>query len=811
MNGLLQDFRFSVRQLRKNLGFTAVAMLTLALGIGASAAVFSIVDAVLLRSLPYRDPERLVAVWDTEIGQPGTKIFAPFRDFQEFRSHNHSFETLAALTWARAGEILTWHGSPHQVLPIPASAEFFPLLGVSAETGRTFGPEDAGTGCRIVLAHSFWQTELSAPKDIVGATLVLNNKPCTVTGVMPRGFEFYPKQTSLWTLITPDGKFAQDPFNSVTGIFGRLKRGATAATAERELVGLHQRVAQEAPAGSWVAQITPMVRDLREQLTWMAGRNLRTALIVLCIAVAFLVLIACLNVANLLLARCGERTREFAVRAALGSGRPRLVRQLFTDSMLIAVLGTSFGVLVAIAGVRYFNSAKPVELPPGNQVTVNLRVLGFAILLTTVTGLLCGLIPAWRVSRVDVNEVLKQSGRSGVGEKQRTSHLLVVGQAALSMILLAGAGLTIDSLVRLGAVPLGFQPDHVLAAEVTLPATYAKLSQRSAFYHSALANVGALPGVEAVAFCSALGPYNGGESSEVTIAGEGTIENLEAVNRLQISGDYFRVLGMPLLEGRYFDIRDREGSLPVAIVNVQFVRKYLPNGNPIGRRIKLGKPNDEGPWVTIIGVSASEKRMSVYQEMGYVEPTLIYLPVSQAASTSMGLVMKTAGKPQAFNSLLQRAISNLDPNVPVYNVKTMSERYSDFLAHPRFRAILMGMLAGLTLLLAAIGFYGVLAQLVVQRTQEIGVRMALGAPRSHVLGMVVLRGGALALIGVCAGASAGLLLTRAMANLLYGVTADDPKTFVFAAALLICIALLACYIPARRAAQIDPMVALRYE
>src|SRR5437899_3454404 len=328
--GLLQDVRYALRMLRKSPGFTAVAVLTLALGIGANTAIFSIVDAVLLRPLPYRDAERLVAIWCSEIGQPGSKIFASYRDFEEFKARNHSFEALEALTWARAGEILTWRGSPHQVVSIPASVGFFSLLGIPAAQGRTFAPEDIHNGCTVVLAHSFWQNELASAQGIVGNTLTLSGKPCFVAGIMPKGFEFYPKQTSLWTLITPYSQFSEKRFDSVVGIFARLKPGVGMAIAEAELVDLQQRVVKESPAGSWVAQITPIVRDLREQFTWMAGRNLRAALLILSAAVTLLLLIACLNVTNLLLGQCVERQRELAVRSALGSGRSRLVRQLFT-------------------------------------------------------------------------------------------------------------------------------------------------------------------------------------------------------------------------------------------------------------------------------------------------------------------------------------------------------------------------------------------------------------------------------------------------------------------------------------------------
>jgi predicted permease len=810
---LWQDLRFGARMLRKSPGFTAVAVITLALGIGASTAVFSIVDAVLLRALPYKGAERLVVVWCTEIGQPGTKIFAPYRDFEEFKARNHSFEELAALTWARAGEILTWRGSPHEVLAIPASADFFSLLGIPAAEGRTFGPQDIQNGCTVVLAHSFWQTELAAATGIVGSTLTLSGKSCAVVGVMPRNFEFYPKQTSLWTLITPESQFSKEPFDSVVGIFGRLKHGVRMANAETELVELHQRVVKESPAGSWVAQIAPIVRDLREQFTWLAGRNLRVALLVIFAAVEFVLLIACFNVANLLLGRSTGRQRELAVRAALGSGRSRLVRQLFTESTLLAALGTLFGILFTVAGVRYFNSTNLVELPPGNHVTTNPHVLGFAIFLTTATGLIFGLLPAWRGSRVDLNEVLKQSGRSIIHPGSRhASRLLVVGQVALSIILLAGAGLLIESIIRLAYVPLGFRSDHLLTAEVALPPqTYSKLNQRSDLYEKLVAELSVLPSVEGVALCSALPPYNGGGSSKLGVAGKAAIESLEAVNTVEITRDYFRVLGVPFLQGRDFDSRDREGSQPVAIANDQMVQRYFPNEDPIGKQIKLGSPDDKVPWLTIIGVVGNEKRTTVYQEMGYVEPALVYVPVSQSAGTSITVVLRTAGEPLASSRLLQGEMSRFDSNVPVYDIRTMTQRYSEFLAHPRFRAILMGVLAGLTFLLAAIGIYGVLAQVVSQRTQEIGIRLTLGAEPSQVFGLVLREGMGMVGIGVVVGILGACGLTRLISTMLYGVGPTDLFVFTAVTMSLMSVALLACYFPARRAMRIPPIVALRYE
>ena len=814
LESLLQDVRFGFRMLAKNPGFTAVAVLTLALGIGANTAVFSIVDAVLLKPLPYQAADRLVAVWSSEVGRPGTKIFAPYRDFQEFKTNSQYFEQLAALTWARAGEILTWRGAPHEVLALPASVDFFSLLGMPAAQGRTFAPEDLKNGCTVVLAYAFWQNQLGSAPDIVGSKLALNGKPCAVAGVMPKGFEFYPKQTELWTLITPHSEFSQNPLNSVVGIFGRLKPGVSVSSAEVELNALHERVLQQAPAGSWVAHTAPIVRDLREQFTWMAGRNLRTALLVLSAAVGLVLLIACLNVASLLIGRSVERQRELAVRAALGSGRSRLMRQLLMESLLLASLGALAGVLLAVVGVRYFNAANLIELPPGNAVAVNFRVLGFTTLLATLTEFVFGLLPAWRASQVDLNEVLKQSGRSvTVGMGHHTSKWLVVGQVTISLVLLAGAGLLIESIVCLGSVPLGFRTDHLLTAEVALPhVAYAEANKRVTFYHRLITDLDALPGMQGVALCSSLAPYNGGPSHELSLAEKGTLEDLQAVNSIEISSGYFQVLGIPLLRGREFDSREREESQRVAIINDEMARKYFPNENPVGKQIKLGKVDDNNaPWLTIVGVVGDEKRTVVYQEMGYMEPALVYLPVDQNAGTSMGLLLRVAGSPLVLSPVLQKEVARLDSSVPVYDVKAMTDRYSEFLAHPRFRAMIMGILAALTLLLAAVGIYGVLARSVSQRTQEIGVRLALGAEQRDILSLILGQGTKLTLIGVGIGITAALALRRLMRSLLFGVNSMDLLTFASVALLLTFVAMVACYIPARRASHVDPIIALRYE
>jgi putative ABC transport system permease protein len=812
---LTQDARYGWRQLKRSPGFTAVAVVTLALGIGANTAIFSIVNAVLLRPLPYQDSDRLVAVWSTDIKHAGSKLFSSYRDFEEWQAHNQSFEQLEACTWATTGRTLTWHGGSLNVLAIPATQGFFSLLGARAAQGRTFAPEDLQAGCTVVLAHDLWQNHLGGPSDIVGKSLVLDGMSCNVAGVMPPGFDFYPKQTGMWTLITPQSDLVRHPIDNPVGVFGRLKTGVPRDRALAELAALHQHVVQEAPAGSWVAEVTPIIYDLQEEFTWLAGRNLRTALLVLLAAVVFVLLIACVNVANLLLGRASERERELAVRTSLGCGRARLIRQLLTESMLLSTLGAGSGILLAVAAVRYFRTTNPVELPPGNPVSVNLQVLGFTAVLAVLTGLLFGLFPAWRTSRLDLNRALKEAGR-GIGKgvsSHRTGKLFVVAQVALSLVLLAGAGLLIESIVRLGSAPLGFRTDHLLTASVDLPAAaFSQTSEPAQFYHRLTASLSTLPGARGIALMSAL-PFYGAGLQSVSVRG-GPLPSSEVgdAGPVEVSDDYFRVLAIPLLQGREFDSRDRNDSLPVTIVNEALVREYFPRADPIGRQIKLGMAAEgKAPWLTIVGVVGDVKHSIVYKEMGYVVEPVVFRPLSQAAGRSMVLAIRSAGGSPSLASTLQRKVSALESNVVVSDIRTMDERVSGLLAHPRFRAILLGIFAGLALVLAATGIYGVLAQSVLQRTHEIGIRMALGAERRSLLWLVVSQGTVLTLAGVAAGLLVALALTRYLAGMLFGVRATDPLTFAAVSVLLVAVALLASYVPARRASRVDPMVALRHE
>jgi predicted permease len=818
IEALLQDVRYGWRMLARKPAFSVLVVLTLGLGVGAVTAAFSIVDAVLLRPLPYRDPGRLVLIWQAKPGHIGSsEAFDSYRDFEQWQRSSESFERLEALTWAVPGTTLIRKGKPQPVLAIPATQGMFSLLGVSALRGRTFSREDLNAGCTAVLSYGFWHDRLGSPPDVPGAILTLDNKPCTAIGVMPKGFDFYPRQTELWTLITPGSNYGRRPLESVVGVFGRLKPGVSRERAQAELAALHRATVEQAGPQSWVAQFVPVVYDLQSEFTYLAGRNLRSALLVLLAAVTLLLLIACVNVANLMLGRAGERAKELAIRAALGSGRRRLAQQLITESLLLSALGTGLGILLAVAGVACFRSAHPVELPPGNTVDVNLRVLIFAAALAILTALLFGLIPAIRASRADVDQVLKRSGR-GVARgalSHRAGRLMVVAEAALSLVLLAGAGLLIESIARLGSVSLGFNPDHLLTARVQLPeSAFPDARSRADYYGKLIDSLSVLPGVRGAALSSYLPP--GGTGNDA-LAIEGRPAPGSEVGDIAMdvaSPDFFGAMGIPLRRGRAFEGRDSRQSAPVAVVNEALVREYFPGQDPLGRHIKAGSAADisaNAPWITIVGVVGDTRRTIVYQEMSYVDPPAVYRPASQAAPQSLGIIVRTAGAPLTSRPAVERAVADLNRDVTVWDFRTANDRIAEFLAQPRFRAVLLGAFASLALLLAAIGIHGVLSQAVTERTQEIGIRMALGAESRAVLRLVVGQGLTLTLAGVIVGMAGAWALTRFLASFLYGVRPTDPATFGMVSGALIAVAIFASYLPARRASRVDPMIALRHE
>jgi putative ABC transport system permease protein len=804
----IQDVRYGLRVLGKKRGLTAVAVIILALGIGANAAIFSIVDAVLLRALPYKHPDRLTVIWESDTSHRKTgAVFDTYREFEEWKRYSHSFEQLAAASWANTAQTLLWHGKLQSVVAIPTSVDFFSMLGVPAAQGRTFGPQDLKDPCAVVLANGFWRDRLGSTLGWVGRILTLNNKPCAVIGIMPKGFSFYPKQAQLWTLITPGSEYAKRPWDMDVGVFGLLKPGISRASAEAELTALQTRIIGE--SRYWASlHMEPDVLDLKWEFTWLTGRNLRASLVVLFVAVVFVLLIACVNVANLLLGRASERQKELGIRAALGSGRSRLIRQLLTESVLLSVFGASAGIAVAFAAIRYVRTANPVDLPPGNPIAIDGRVLLFTAVVAVLTGLLFGLLPSWKASRLNLNEVLKETrrGASGGAAGHGAGNVLVVAEVALSLVLLVGAALLVESVDRLSSTPLGFQPDHLLTASLNLPSqNYSASGRRWRFYEGLMRAVSALPGVSGVAVAPQF------PSGDNPLTAEGSASSGPRVDEQSVSADYFHVMRVPVLRGREFDQRDREKSLPVAIINEALANDYFLNRDPLGERIKLGEPDENKPWLTIVGVVGSVKTMTVFKEMGYALDPCVYRPLSQDVVSPVAVFARTVAKPLPVAPAIRRAVSALDSELPPPDVETMNNWLSGFRSQPRFRAMLLTIFAGLALLLAAIGIYGVLAQSVTQRTHEIGIRMALGAQPGDILRQVVFRGMALALMGLGTGVVAAFGLTQLLANLLYGVRPTDPITFAAVSFVLTAVALLASYIPARRAIKVDPMAALRSE
>src|SRR5437660_1511283 len=522
LESLIQDARFGLRVLFRRPAFTTVVVVVLPLGIGANSAIFSIVDAVLLRPLPYRDSDRLVLVWQSSKEHRATgEWFNTYREFEEWQRNSRSFEKLAALTWAVGDKTLVWRGKTQNVLAIPTSVDFFSMLGVNAAGGRTFEHPDLNEGCTAVLSHAFWRNELGAPDDLVGRSIPLDQRECRIAGIMPKDFSFYPTQTALWTLITPNSEFARDPWRSVTGVFGRLKPGVSRAAAEAELSTLEQNILPEASKDLALPQAVPVVLNLQSEFTWLAGRNLRTALTLLFGAVFFVLLIACIDVANLLLAQSADRRRELAIRASLGAARLRIIRQLLVESILLSSAGALLGTFFAFAALQLFRANNPIELPPGNPVRLDWQVLAFTALLAIASAMLFGLVPAWRATRLDLNEALKGSGQSASqsGTMRRSASLVIAGEVGLSLVLLAGAGLLIQSLARLAATPLGFRTDHLLTASVRLPKNrYNRRSETVQFFERLTQQIGSIPGVQGVSMASSF--YLSG-SNTLAVAGRG--------------------------------------------------------------------------------------------------------------------------------------------------------------------------------------------------------------------------------------------------------------------------------------------------
>ena len=801
MESLIKDIRYGVRSLLKRPGFTAIAVTTLALGIGANTVLFSFVNGILLRPLPYKDPGQLVILDETAPKQ-GIKSFSvSFPNFVDWRAQNHVFEDVAV--YQEGTYSLVGAGEPEQIPGARISQGLFELLGVTPKLGRTITAEEdrPETNNAVLISYSLWQRRFASAENAVGQALTVSGLPRTIVGVMPPGFKF-PERAELWVPMALNEKLWTRNDHGLKGI-ARLKPNVTLGQAQAEMNTIARRIEEQHPVTNEGMSVN--VFRLRDRLVG----DYRAALLILLGVVGFVLLIACANVANLLLARSSARHQEFALRAALGASRSRIVRQLLTESALLSVLGATLGVLLAVWGKNLLLAAIPGDMPFWMKFDLDLRVLGFTFAISFLTGLIFGVAPALQGSRTDLNEALKEGGRSRGGTHNRLRSLLVVAEVALSLVLLVGAGLMVRSFAKLEQVNAGINPEHVLTVEVPLSrAKYPKDAQQSAFFQQLMARVRALPGASSAAAVSDL-PLMGGWGRSLTVEGHPVLSVGQApmINHAVVTPNYFHTMGIALLEGRDFTDADAAGAMRVTIVDERLARQYWPGASPLGKRIRFGPPESNEPWHTIIGVAGAVRNEGLDRESRHS----IYVPYLQIPVRTMAVAVRTSGDPGSLAGAVRKEVLALDKDQPVTNVMTMDEIISRSVWQPRFYTILFGIFAALALVLAAVGIFGVMSYAVTQRTQEIGIRMALGARAVDVLKLIISNGMTLISVGVVIGLGGALALTRLLGTLLFGVTPTDTLTFVTVSAVLILVALLACYVPARRATKVDPLVALRYE
>ncbi|MGA7854097.1 MAG: ABC transporter permease [Candidatus Acidiferrales bacterium] len=810
MESLLQDLRFGIRTLLKNPGFTAIAILTLALGIGANVVIFSVVYALLLRPLPFPHPERLVTFGPNQDGEVGS--FAP----AEFVGVQHEQKVFDEVTAIRGGNFNLSAGErPERVYGAVASRNFFRLVGINPMIGRGFAPEDAASEEQnvVVLGNALWRSQFGGNREILGGTVLLNGEPHTVIGVMPPEFDF-PDNAQLWVPARftvpshpmepnadPSARFDAHYFDT----YGRLKPGITPTQGEAPMTALFRQIGEQNPGADQSATIR--VQSLQE---YEVG-DLRPALLLLLGAVALVLFIACANIANLLLARGSARHRELAIRRALGASATRVARQLLTESVLLSVAGGVAGIVVASWCFRPLAALVPAELRGMVHLQLNATLLMFAFALSILAGMFFGLVPALQSSHGDLNETLKAASARGTmtAGRQRAQTALVLAEIAMALILLCGAGLLMRSFVRLNSVPTGFNPSGVMAMQLSLIQTgYEQPAKRTQFVEQILENIQAVPGVQSTAIVTRLPLSPGSSSRSVTVEGHtyppDSPAQQESPDYTVVSPGYFHTLNIPLIEGREFHQTDSADMPGVAIINHAMARVYWPGEDPIGKRLQIDGTNQ---WLQIVGIVGD-----IHQhKLGEPPKPMFYAPYAQDPWTFFTIAVRTPANPSQIAPALVSAVQNVDHNLPVFNVRRFDEILAASVSQPRFQMILLVLFGGLALTLAVIGIYGVISYTVAQRTNEIGIRMALGAQPRHVLAQILWQGTRLAGCGALVGLVASYFVTRSMKSMLFAVSALDFGTYAAVTALLMVVTLVACYVPARRAMRVDPMVALRYE
>lgn len=805
METIIQDLRYSFRSLRKSPAFTAAALIVLALGIGTNSVIFTIVNAVLLRPLPFNDPDRIVYLWGNSLKESNDHNSVSVPDLEDWKGQSQSFEAMSGYAYRAFN--LTGQQEPAPVQGAMVGADFFRVVGIEPALGRTFQPEDERLNV-VVLGHSLWQRRFNSDASVLGKSITLSNSPHTVIGVMPEGFGFPRKDVAAWTSLAfmyanPSTKRRDYRFLKVVG---RLKPGVSLTQGRTEINSIAGRLEQQYPQSNTGLGVNLV--PVRQELLG----DIRPRLLLVWAAVGFVLLIACANLANLFMARTATRAREMAVRAALGASRWRIIRQLLTESLLLSLIGGLLGLGLAVLLLRLLSTTNPGNIPRFETISLDTRWVLFTFVITCFTGIIFGLAPALRASKQELNNDLKEGGRGTAGTMatRRLQNIVIVSEIALSLVLLVGAGLMLRSFVKLSSINLGFEPNKVLSMYIAYSKDkYPERPQQEAFLKRLLSGLEELPGVESASLGMSMPPEGLYRRDEFTVAGRNDLDprHKPAADFLPISSHYFSTLKIPMLRGREFTEADKLDAAKVVTINKTLSDRFFPNEDPIGKYINLGEDGSNDSLYQIVGVVGDVKYAGLTEEAG----NQLYFPYLQQSLGGVLIFLRTSADPQAMKPAVRKKIFSVDFEQPVRELQTMEETLSDTLAQQRFNVLLLSIFAALALTLTAVGIYGVIAYSVSQRKHEIGIRMALGAKRKDVLTLVVKLGLKLVALGVVIGLFASFALTRIVASLLYGVTATDPITFAVTAALLCGVGLLASVIPARRAMRVNPIVVLRQE